>query len=279
MARPRADVGRSLEAVTAEGGPSTAAASTDATGAAGEARRTPPALPTSKTTTERALETSTILLHGPPGIGKSTLASQFPDFLFFDCAGELAGLEVYRLPVTDWDEFRLAALAVKQDQEQGDKRRFKGAVVDTADALATYVRSASNVKMGISHESKAEWGAGWDAVKTEFTPRMAALSAIPNFGAIWITHSKTVEIKSRSAAYDRWVPDLPGVIGGPLVKNADLVLFIDWNAEEERVIYTKPNAYHEAKERGEHPMLPEQVMWPLGTDGYQALKDAWGKAE
>jgi hypothetical protein len=233
-------------------------------------------LPTSKTGTERALETSTIVLHGPPGIGKSTLASQFPDFLFFDCAGELGGLSVYPMPVGDWDEFRLACVALKEDQDQGDKRRFKGAVVDTADALATYVRSASNAKLGIAHESKAEWGAGWDAVKTTFVPRMAALSAIPEFGVIWITHSKTVEIKSRSSAIDKWVPDLPGVIGGPLIKNADLVLFVDWNDEEERVIYSKPSAYHEAKERGQVPLLPEQIVWPLGTDGYQALKSAWG---
>lgn len=278
MARPRnADVGASL-ATALEGGPEVPATAPDATGGRGRARKAHLALPTSKTSTTRALETATILLHGPPGIGKSTLASQFPDFLFFDCAGELDGLSVFSIPVADWDEFREAAANLKEDQEQGGKRRFKGAVVDTADALAAYVRNASNTKQGISHESKAEWGAGWDAVKTEFTPRMAALSAMPNLGVIWISHSKTVEIKTRSAAIDKWVPDLPGVIGGPLIKNADLVLFVDWNDNEERVIYTKPSAYHEAKERGEEPMLPEQIVWPLGTNGYQALKDAWGKA-
>lgn len=268
MARPRADVGRTLEQAP-PGAPEPAAQQ--------DGRRQPPALPTSKTTTDRALVTSTIVLHGPPGIGKSTLASQFPDFLFFDCAGELGGLEVFRLPVTDWDEFRLAAVALKEDQDQGDKRRFKGAVVDTADALGNYVRAASNAKLGITHESKMEYGAGWDAVKSAFTPRMAALSALPDFGVIWITHSKTTEIKTRSSAIDKWVPDLPGVIGGPLLKNADMVLFIDWNDDEERVIYTKPSAYHEAKERGETAMLPEQVVWPLGTDGFQVLSDAWGK--
>lgn len=273
MARRRADVGTTVEAALQQ-----PAVATETTREAPGGRRQPPALPVSKTSAERALETATILLHGPPGIGKSTLASQFPSFLFLDCAGELDGLEVYALPVTDWDEFRLACVAVKTDQESAE-RRFQGAVVDTADALATYVRNASNTKMGISHESKAEWGAGWDAVKSEFVPRMAALSAIPRFGVIWISHSKTVEVKTRTAAYDRWVPDLPGVVGGALVKNADLVLFVDWNADEERVIYTKPSAYHESKERGERPMLPEQVLWPLGTNGYQVLKDAWGKAE
>lgn len=281
MARPRtarADVGASLgEAL--EGGPEGQPAAPDATGGRGRARKAHLALPASKTTTERSLETATILLHGPPGIGKSTLASQFPDFLFLDCAGELEGLSVYKIPVADWDEFREAAANLKEDQELGEERRFKGVVVDTADALANYVRSASNIKQGISHESKAEWGAGWDAVKVEFSPRMAALSAMPNLGVIWISHSKTVEIKTKRESIDKWVPDLPGVVGGPLTKNADLVLYLGYNDDEERTIFTKPTAYYEAKERGVQPMLPEQVAWPFGTDGYQALKAAWGKAE
>ncbi len=276
MARPRADVGAKLsDALPNGGGADAPGEAPDATGATGTPRKGIPALPTEKTDGSRKLEGQTILLHGPSGIGKSTLASEFPDVMFLECAGELDGLEVFRLPVTSWVEFRGGCAALLEDQ--AGPKRFKGAVVDTTDALATYVRSASNTKLSIAHESQADWGAGWDAVKNEFVPRMAALSAIPDFGVIWVTHSKTVEIKTRSAAYDRWVPDLPGVIGGPLIKNADLILFMNWNEEEQRVIYTKPDAYHEAKERGTKPMLPEQIEWPLGTNGYQALSSAWGK--
>lgn len=282
MARPRADVGKALPEALPQGGngggPEAAPAAPDATGATGRARRAIPALPTSKTGTGRSLETSTIVLHGASGIGKSTLASQFPDFLFLDCAGELRGLDVYAMPVSDWEEFRLAGAAIKADQESKE-RRFKGVVIDTTDALLTYVRSASNASMGVQHESQLGYGQGWDAVKNEFVPRMAALSAIPDFGVIWICHSKTEEIKTRTAVFNKWVPELPGALGTKITNNADLILFLDYAEDEAegRVIYTKPSRYHEAKERGMTPMLPEQVAWPLGTNGYQALADAWGK--
>jgi hypothetical protein len=279
MARPRtrgADVGRPLEAALAEPGTEAPPEAKSANGGPGEPPKGTLALPTSKTGGTRALETSTILLHGEAGIGKSTLASQFPDFLFIDTAGELVGLNVYKLPVSSWLEFREAGALILADQK-GDKR-FKGVAVDTASAVANYVREAANASLGISHESQADWGQGWDKVRTEFSPRMATLSAIPDFGVLWIAHSKTVEIKSRSAAYDRHVPDLPGVVQKELIRNADLILFLDYNEEDERTIYTKPNPYHEAKERGEVAMLPEQVAWPLGTNGYQALKGAWGEA-
>ncbi len=281
MARPRADVGKTLpEALPGGGnggGVSGPPEAPDATGATGRARRAIPALPTSTTGAGRSLETATILLHGAPGIGKSTLAADFPGFLFLDCAGELKGLDVFSLPVSDWDSFRGAGAALVQDQE-GEKR-FKGAVIDTADALITYVRSASNTNMGVQHESQLGYGQGWDAVKNEFVPRMASLSAIPDFGVIWICHSKTTEIKTRTAVYDKWVPDLPGALGSKLTQNADLILFLDYAEDEQegRVIYTKPSRYHEAKERGMVPMLPSEVAWPVGTNGFQALKDAWGK--
>lgn len=277
MARPRrADVGEPLEEALAGGGQSGPPEAPGATGGRGKPRRPIPELPTSTTGTGRALETSSILLHGAPGIGKSTLASQFPGFLFLDCAGELKGLDVYSVPVADWAEFRDAGHAVLEDQK--GTKRFKGVVIDTVDALFAYVRASSNANMGISHESQAGYGQGWDAVKAEFVPRMTTLSSLPDFGVIWVAHSKTVEIKTRRAVYDRWVPDLPGALGSKLIQNADLILFLDHEEDEDgRTIYTKPNPYHEAKERGENPMLPEQVAWPLGTNGYQALADAWGK--
>lgn len=271
-----ADVGEPLEAALAADGTKAPTNGGNAKEGQGEPEKDIRTLPTEKTSGQRSLENATILLHGEAGIGKSTLASQFPDYLFIDAAGELEGLSVYKHPVSSWLEFREAGALILADQKSD--RRFKGVVIDTASAVANFVRESANQSLGITHESQADWGQGWDKVRTEFAPRMATLSAIPDFGVIWVAHSKTVEIKTRRESYDRHVPDLPGVVQKELIRNADLILFLDYGDEDERVIYTKPSPYHEAKERGQVPMLPERVEWKLGTDGYQALHDAWGNA-
>ena len=47
--------------------------------AAETVKRSLPALPENKTRSGSALAEKTVLLHGPPGVGKSTLASQWAD--------------------------------------------------------------------------------------------------------------------------------------------------------------------------------------------------------
>src|SRR6266478_3692495 len=86
---------------------------TDGTGAATEPPAAPrgrplPSLPTQRTVVAGDLTSKSVLLYGEPKIGKSTLASEWGggNVLFFDCAGELSDLEVYRLGCTDWTSFR-----------------------------------------------------------------------------------------------------------------------------------------------------------------------------
>src|SRR5512138_1372732 len=66
----------------------------------------PPALPRTKTVSSGDLVDKMTVIHGPPGVGKSTLASQWAggDIFFFNVAGELGELEVYQQPIMDWEE-------------------------------------------------------------------------------------------------------------------------------------------------------------------------------
>src|SRR4051794_39898074 len=64
-------------------------------------RREPPPLPTEKTKSAGELHEKMVVLYGPSGIGKSTLASQWADgdIFFFNAAGELGELEVFQEPI------------------------------------------------------------------------------------------------------------------------------------------------------------------------------------
>ena len=86
-----------------------------------------------------------------------------------------------------------------------------------------------------------------------------------------------VEVKTRTAKYDRQVVTLTGGVREAAVNMADLVLHVAWAEDgESRVIHTKPSPYWEAKERGQNPRLPAEIPWPVGQSGYEVLRDLAG---
>jgi hypothetical protein len=231
-------------------------------------------LPTAKTSLSGILEQKTIVLYGEAGIGKSTLASEFGEVFFFDCAGELSDLEVYRGAVTDWTNFREWAAAYAAEMAKPEPM-YAGCVVDTADLLGTFCAAWVRGQLGVAHESDADWGKGWTLVRETFHTALAKLAALPG-GLILVSHAKQVEIKTRNQVYDRNIPTLTGGVRDACVNMADLVLFIDWDdAGQGRVIHTKGDRFHEAKERGQQPRLPAAIPWPIGASGYDILRTAW----
>ena len=71
------------------------------------------------------------VIYGPEGIGKSTLASQFPKPVFLDTEGGSHHLDVARLPAPkSWDDVTHAVAAL-----ESESHGFRTLVIDTADWL------------------------------------------------------------------------------------------------------------------------------------------------
>ncbi len=79
-------------------------------------------------TTGRRARPQKVMIYGVEGIGKSTLASQFPNPIFLDVEDRTAHLDIHRLIPKNWNQMQ-AALQSLYDEEHG----YQTVVVDTAD--------------------------------------------------------------------------------------------------------------------------------------------------
>lgn len=160
-------------------------------------------LPTEKTPPSESLQDYSILLFGEKKIGKTTLASMFPDNLLLMTEPGAKSLDVFKMPVRTWKEFKKIIRLLRKDH------RFRTVTVDTVDLLFKLCDAQVCKDLGIDHVSEADWGRGWSAVRDEFTTQMAELMGLEK-GVILISHSTEKEIKPRSGPkYDRIQPTMP----------------------------------------------------------------------
>lgn len=174
-----------------------------------------------------------VVLYGLEGIGKSSLASQFPNPVFIDTEGSTKQLNVQRLPKpSSWEMLKQQAVWVKQ---QGPSR-FGSLVIDTVDwaeMLCVESICAAHSKTGVEDFG---YGKGYIFVAEEIGRFLNLLSDVVEAGVhvILTAHAQIVKFEQpdEMGAYDRYQLKLGAKTGSrtaALVKEwADMVLFINY---------------------------------------------------
>ena len=209
-----------------------------------------------------------VVIYGSEGIGKSTLASRFPDPLFIDTEGGTAHMDVNRIdrPST-WPDLLSTVNEVAQEEV------CKTLVIDTADWAEQLCIDYICTKYKQPSIEGFGYGKGYTYLGEEFSRLLKALDGVIASGkhVVVTAHAKMrkFEQPDEMGAYDRWEMKLSRQVAPLLKEWCDMLLFMNYKTfvvvsengtakgqGGKRVIYTSHHPCWDAKNR--HG-LPEEI--------------------
>jgi hypothetical protein len=208
-------------------------------------------LPTAKTLPKSDLADLSVLCYGATKIGKSTWCSHAENALFLSTEPGLNSLEVFQIPIRSWDELLAACAEIAEGNHE-----FKTVIIDTVDNA--YRMCADHIcrKFKVEHESDLGYSKGYTLAQNEFQRVLNKLAFMP-YGLYLISHSKEIEIETRTGKYNKIVPTLPEKVSRIVLGLVDMILYCDIEvvtgpdnkAVGRRVMRSKPSLYYEAGDR------------------------------
>ena len=189
----------------------------------------PPAQQTTKLSITRGVkrEPPRIVIHGAPGMGKSTLASHAPAPLFIDLEHGTLQMDVARIDdVTTWDGLMgtLRALATEPHD-------FRTLVIDTLDRAEWLAWQHLCAKERVDSIEKVGrgFGKGYIAAYELFRGMAAALETLRRtrgMAIIVVAHSKVEKAPNAAGDdYERWTLKVHKQIAGLFYEQFDAVLY------------------------------------------------------
>lgn len=219
------------------------------------------------------LTLATTLIHGPPKIGKTTLANQWPGVWFL--ATEIGQKWIITHEPTiieSWEHFLEVCgwIADNLPKTFGDGKPLKTLVVDTIDLAFKMCYDSVLYELGVSSPNELDFGVGWGAISDEFSRVITKLTKLP-YGLIFISHSKDKQVKSRARKIDRIQPALMETGRKVVEAISDIILYCNVTeivevdddgeptgiASEERVIRCQPESNIVAGDRT--GQLPDEI--------------------
>ncbi|MBR4008174.1 ATP-binding protein [Fibrobacter sp.] len=224
-----------------------------------------------------------IVIYGPEGIGKSTLASHAPSPLFLDTEMGTGQLDVDRLDVTMLDHIGATVNALLNEQHE-----YKTVVVDTADNLWRLCADAVCAENKWTEIEKPGFGKGYAMASDKFRVVLSWFDRLIDRGVnvVIVSHAKVDRVNPPdNAEYSKYcikvcAPTKQAEASREFLKEwCDCLLFCNFDmtvsstgkaiGNHERVVNTVPAPAWEAKNRYG---LPEAM--PMTAETMQAIFQA-----
>ena len=222
-----------------------------------------------------------VVIYGPEGVGKSTLAAAFPDPIFIDTEGGTAQLNVRRFDrPQSWED-----LITQVRYAAAHSGELKTLVIDTADWAEKLCALSVCRENGYKSIETFDFGKGYVYLAERFAELLRELDKARGAGLTTVitAHAKMrkIEQPEQEGAYDHWEMKLTKQCAPLLKEWCDMLLFCNYRTTvykpdgkngkakavggRERVLYTCHTAGWDAKNR--HG-LPEEL--PMTFDAIAA---------
>lgn len=169
-----------------------------------------------------------IVLYGPEGIGKSTLAAQFPGAVFIDTEDSTAHMDVARFDKpSSWEMLKQQADWVRQNPKE-----VGTLVIDTADWAEQMEIEDLCRKKGWDGLEGAGYGKGFTYSAEEFGKLLNILQGCVDAGVnvVITAHAalRKVELPEEMGAYDHWEMKTSKKVAPMIREWADAVFFMNY---------------------------------------------------
>jgi len=209
----------------------------------------------------RTLQGSCILLHGPPKIGKTQLASKFPGPVLFIATepghkylpSDQRKIMLKIDPENGWKKFKDQAVNYVHKYEP------KTLVIDTIAGLYSACMAGVCKENRWRHPEDGAHGKGWAEVKralyTELT-KLAFACTDNNITSIWIAHTKEEEVVTPTQKQTKLTVALPGMARSVIMPVPDHVWFLGYAENSEVAALTN--------------FQKNRALWIRGTEVVEA---------
>lgn len=217
-----------------------------------------------------------IVIYGPEGIGKSTLASKFPNPVFIDTEGSTKELDVARFPTPNsWNDI------LTMVEDTAAEPQCSTIIIDTADWAEQLCIKAVCQKAGVGGIEDFGYGKGYVYLQEAFSELLRSCDHCIDSGinVVFTAHAmmRKFEQPDEMGAYDRWEMKLTKKTAPMLKEWADMVLFCNYKTEVitdqntkskkatggRRVMYAAHHPCWDAKNRFSLPDQMDMSFEPL----------------
>jgi len=217
-------------------------------------------------------------IYGTEGIGKTTLATQFPDPLVLDTEDGTNHLDVARASIHDWKSLTLAITELAVNS-QG----FKTIVIDSADWAEKLLIEWLLKTSGKKSIEDFGFGKGYTMVAEHWTRFLASCDVLIGQGinVVFVAHStvKRTSPPDQTDGFDRYELKLTKQSAPLLREGCDLLLFCNYRTKlvegsdgrlkatggKERIMHAEHSAAWDAKNRFGLPAEMPMDIGQLGT--------------